>query len=104
MGKNYYTQMWRNTLPDIIRLMKQGGGELQLLKQDFEATEGNRDSYGFRLDIDNADIPTKKGSAVARDLKDVLDAGANFRDLAKGKKWVIRMGKDFILEVFESVM
>lgn len=104
MGKNYYTQMWKNTLPHIITLMKQGGGDIQLFKQDFEATEGSREKYGFRLDIDNVNIPTKRGSAVARDLKDVLEASADFRNLAKGKKWVIRMGKDFILHVFESVI
>ena len=103
MRQNLYTQIWMDNLSRIIEVMKDGGGELQLKKQDFEAA-GNRDLYGFRLEIKNAVIPRHRGSAVARDLKEVLDYSKEFYNFAREKNWVIRMGKDFILEVFESVM
>ena len=41
MGQNLYTQIWKDSLSRIIEVMKDGGGEIQLKKQDFEAA-GNR--------------------------------------------------------------
>lgn len=100
MGQNLYTQIWKDNLSRIIEVMKNGGGEIQLKKQDFEAA-GDRDRYGFKLEIKNANVPRHGSSAVARDLKELLDYSSEFKNLAKEKNWVIRMGKYFVLQVFE---
>lgn len=100
MGKNLYIQIWKDNLHHIIELMKKGNGEFQLQEFLFKAA-GDRESYSFRLEIENANIPRHRSSAVARDLKNVLDLSTEFKNLANGKCWVIRMGKDFVLEVFE---
>lgn len=44
-------------------------------------------------------MPEKKDSAVARDLKKVLDESLKFKSLAKDKNIIIRLGKDFVLEI-----
>lgn len=98
MGK--YTEIWETTLPAIKEAIKKGGDSIDMNESDF-IVAGDRISagYGFRLDIVNAVVPKKEGSAVARDLKNVLDADSEFRSLAKGKSFTIRMGKDFKLEI-----
>ena len=104
MGKNLYIQIWKDNLHHIIELMKKGSGEFQLQEFLFKAA-GDRESYSFRLEIENVFVSIfiliNKSSAVARDLKNVLDLSTEFKNLANGKCWVIRMGKDFVLEVFE---
>lgn len=97
-GKNLYVEIWENAMSNILGLMDVGGGEFLLLEETFSKV-GNRDSYSFRLDVVDGVIPKKSGSAVARDLKVVLDDCVKFKTLAKGKNWVIRMDKDFRVEV-----
>lgn len=98
MGK--YTEIWQRTLPRIKEAVRKGGDEIDLNKSDFEEVGKRKGSgYGFRLDIENADVPIKDGTAVARDLKEVLDDDKKFRELAKDKSILIRMGKEFQLEV-----
>lgn len=100
MGK--YTEIWNKELSFIRKSieLESGKSSKKLESADFEVV-GNRKSsgYGFRLDIVDGKVPVKSGSAVARDLKEVLDGDSGFRSLAKGKEIVIRMGKDCELEV-----
>jgi hypothetical protein len=56
--------------------------------------------YSFRLDIINGDIPTKDGSAVARDLKKVLDDSVEFSKYAVDKDITIRLDSEFVLHIF----
>lgn len=52
------------------------------------------------LDIANGIVPRKKGSAVARDLKKVLDESPDFKRLANENKYItIRLNSDFELIV-----
>ena len=55
--------------------------------------------YSFRLDINNGTIPTKSNTAVARDLKKVLDSSIEFRSIPQNKQITIRMGVKFILTI-----
>lgn len=100
--KNLYVEIWENAMSNILGLMDVGGGEFLLLEETFSKV-GNRDSYSFRLDVVDGVIPKKSGSAVARDLKVVLDDCVKFKTLAKGKNWVIRMDKDFRVEVKRGI-
>lgn len=98
MSKELYVQIWEDNISDILKFIKEGGGEKSLDGARFEEV-GNRDNYRFRLDIENGNIPVKNGSAVARDLKLVLDKNKEFKSLAKDKNIVIRMGTKFDLHV-----
>lgn len=79
------------------------GGNIEGIKLSAEKFEQSGDrinsGYGFRLDIINGIVPTKSGTAVARDLKEVLDSSTLFKEIAQDKKITIRMGKDFCLSI-----
>lgn len=68
MGK--YNDIWKAELAFIKKAIQKGDGSKNLDKSMF-TTAGNRvaSGYTFRLDIINANVPTKSGTAVARDLK-----------------------------------
>lgn len=98
MGK--YNDIWKVELPFIKKAIREGSGSKELNQSVFTAV-GNRTAsgYGFKLEIENANVPTKSGSAVARDLKKELDGDEEFRQLAQGKYIVINMGRNFKLNV-----
>lgn len=98
MSEQLYVEIWKWYLSDILSLIESGGGEKQLDENKFH-TVGNRQSYGFRLDILNSSVPEKKGSAVARDLKIVLDGSKEFKKISKNKTLVIKMGKYFKINI-----
>lgn len=98
MGNNQYVDLWEKYRPVINTLIKNGGGSYQLSAHEF-AQRGNRESYSFRLSILNGEIPILEGSAVARDLKTVLDGSKTFKSNAAGKIITIRLTSSFILEV-----
>lgn len=97
---NLYVEVWTKILPYILQSLKNGGGSYNLNPELF-LNVGNRKSsgYGFRLDIVNGDIPRKDGSAVARDLKIVLDSCPEFKSLTRNKTITVRMGKNFDMHI-----
>ena len=97
---NLYVDVWTNILPYILQSIEKGSGTYNLNPELFLSV-GNRKSsgYGFRLDIVNGDIPRKDGSAVARDLKIILDNSLKFKELSRGCNITIRMGKYFDLHI-----
>lgn len=98
MGNNQYTDLWEKYRPVITKLIKEGGGSYPLYKGEFEQ-RGSRDSYSFSMTIVDGAVPELGGSAVARDLKTVLDGSDSFRKYAVGKAITIRLSTTFILEV-----
>lgn len=100
MKKGKYLHLWEKELPFIISAIKKNYDKKELRCEDFQAS-GDRVSsgYGFRLDIINGNVPTKNGTAVARDLKQILENCREFKNIAKDKSILIRMGKSFELEV-----
>ena len=64
-------------------------------------SDGNRkkSGYTFRLEIVDGIVPRKKGSAVARDLKKVLDKSIDFKTLANKKSIIISLNTNFELVV-----
>ena len=98
MGNNQYTDLWEKYRPVINKLIKDGGGSYPFYKGEFEQ-RGNRDSYSFSMTIVDGAVPELGGSAVARDLKIVLDGSESFRKYAVGKTIVIRLSSSFTLEV-----
>lgn len=89
-----YTDFWTEMVPIIIKAIENGGCSCKIEKSVLESL-GNRthSGYSFRLDIFDGVIPRKSGSAVARDLKEVLDENQEFKRLAKNERIVIRMNE-----------
>ena len=100
MEKEKYLNLWAQELPFILSAIRNGGGEKALSGEKFQLN-GNRtkSGYSFRLDINNGTIPTKSNTAVARDLKKVLDSSIEFRSIPQNKQITIRMGVKFILTI-----
>ena len=98
MGNDLYKDLWDKYRPVILNLVQSGGGSFQLSKLEFEK-RGNRDKYTFRMAIPDGVIPIVSGSAVARDLKVVLDGSPAFKSKAAGKSIIIRLTASFLLEV-----
>ncbi len=90
---NLYVEIWIKTLPYILESLRNGGGSYNLNPELF-LNIGNRKSsgYGFRLDIVNGNVPIKFNSAVARDLKLVLDSCSEFRSLSLNHYCPIKVG------------
>ncbi len=102
MNQNLYVGIWKEYLSSILLEMQgKGNGSIQLDSERFYKA-GDRKSYSFRLDINEGNIPLKKGNAVARDLKYVLDDSNKFASLAKGIPLVIRMDNNFCLHVIRG--
>jgi len=102
MGKNLYIKIWEDELPHILDFLR--GEEKNVvisLKSSRFSDVGNRENsgYTFRLDIINGVVPHKSGSAVARDLKQVLDSSNEFKELAKDSVLSIRLNKEFELQL-----
>lgn len=77
-----YVELWQQVLPKILEfLADEENKELKLpLNREMFIAVGNRvnSGYTFRLDILNGEVPTKAGSAVARDFNPTLPLPLSF--------------------------
>lgn len=95
---NLYVEIWKEHLDEILDAIDNGGGEISISKSKFDGA-GNRQDYGFSLEVINANVPIKKGKAQARDLKKVLDECPYFKDAAKNRMIIFNLTKDFKLKI-----
>ena len=74
---------------------------LQLQRYEFEVSGNRKDSgYTFTLDIVNGLVSNNiSGSAVARDLYDILKRSEKVKSMFKEKNYKITLGKDYILKI-----
>lgn len=100
LGKDLYVQIWQDYLPEILYAITSTTKTMKLSRSLFESV-GNRkkSGYTFRLEIVDGIVPRKKGSAVARDLKKVLDKSIEFKTLANKKIITISLNTNFELVV-----
>ena len=102
--KNLYYSLWRNHLNDIESKMSNAtmmGQSLLLNKQEFEIY-GNRKASGYTFTlkiIDGRVVNNIKGSAVARDLNDILLESEKVKSMFKETNFKITLGKDYILKI-----
>ena len=98
-----YVELWQKVLPEILEFLSdEENEELELqLNGEMFVVVGNRvnSGYTFRLDIVNGEVPAKDGSAVARDLKAVLDDSTKFKEYAADKYIEICLDKEFALHI-----
>lgn len=93
-----YYPLWESNLARIIKAIIYGGGKVALSKSDL-TPRGDRKSYSFRIEYKNGQPTKRGGSAVARDLQDILEKDSSFYTVMAGKEVVIRMGVSFEVEV-----
>lgn len=96
---NKYTDLWRSLCQNIVSAVKNGGGKIQLSQEALERGGGDRQRYTFRLEFVDGIMPKRHGSAVGRDLQDVLHHSPEFQGIAKGKTVIVRLDSKFNLEV-----
>ncbi len=101
---NIYIPLWEKYKPAIVGKMKLAiseSQEFQLSKHEFEAI-GDRSScgYSFNLEIKNGVLANDiSGTAVARDLLEVLKNSKTSKDLIQNNHVKINFSKDFILKI-----
>ena len=103
LGKELYVQIWQEYLSEILYAINSISKTMKLNRSLFESV-GNRkkSGYTFRLEIVDGIVPRKKGSAVARDLKKVLDKSIDFKTLANKKSIIISLNK--IIDKLQSLI
>jgi hypothetical protein len=102
--KNLYYPLWKKYLPVLIVQMKNavyGTKQIKMSKAEFEI-HGNRtiSNYFINLEIKNGKAANNiSGSAVARDLFDILNSEKLCKEMFTKNNYKICMGKSFILEI-----
>lgn len=102
--KNLYHSLWQKYLKVIDILMRNANnGEqiLQLQRYEFEVSGNRKDSgYTFTLEIVNGLVVNNiSGSAVARDLYDILKGSEKIKSMFKETNFRITLGKNYILKI-----
>ena len=97
-SKGQYYPLWEKNRASIIKAIIYGGGKVALSTSDL-THRGERKSYSFRIEYKNGQPTKRGGSAVARDLQDILEKDSSFYTVVAGKEVVIRMGVSFEVEV-----
>lgn len=99
---NIYFPLWQKYRPVIIIKMKaalQTSQEYQLTKQEFEIFgDRSKSGYSFNLEIKNGKVVNNiDGTAVARDLYEVLKTSETAKTMMKENYFKINLTKDFNL-------
>src|ERR1700733_13081574 len=97
--KNLYHPIWQKYLPVLQLQMKnaaKGEKEITMFKREF-AIYGNRNltDYSFTLEIKNGKIiHNAGGTAVSRDLVDIMKDSPAVASLLEENHYRIELGKD----------
>lgn len=107
MESRNYIATWNKYLPVIRLHLKKSLGEEQSFKlnaTDFEsAGDRSKAGYAFNLVIENGKVTnTTGGSAVARDLLEVLKSDDPIKSMLQGRSIKISVGKTFVLSIKNS--
>ena len=101
---NLYYPLWKRYLPVFAIQLKKAiteDQEINFTKSDLHSL-GNRNKadYSFSLEMENGKVKNNiSGSAVARDLYDVLISDARVKDLLQGNHFKLSLGKAYILKI-----
>lgn len=102
--KNLYHSLWQKYLKVIEILLSnaiKGEQSLRLHKHEFEISGNRKESgYTFTLEIKKGRVVNNiKGSAVARDLYDILKGSEKIKSMFKETNFKITLGRDYILKI-----
>lgn len=98
IGEGKYLELWNRYIKIITHFVKKGDGSILLNRGEFDVC-GDREKFSFSIRFENCRISKLTNSAVARDLKAVLEANEEFMTSATGKVVVISMTTNFELKV-----
>jgi hypothetical protein len=104
MEERKYLMIWKKYLPVIRLHIKKSLVEEQSFKlniTDFESSgDRGKAGYTFNLLLENGKVMNNiSGSAVARDLFEVLKTDENVKAILLGKSVKISVGKSFMLTI-----
>ncbi|MGZ3750181.1 MAG: hypothetical protein ACXVB0_16800 [Mucilaginibacter sp.] len=107
MEERKYLQTWKKYIPVIRLYLKKSLVEDQQFKlniTDFEsAGDRGKSGYTFNLQIENGKVSNNiSGSAVARDLFELLKADELIKAFLQEKSVKISVGKSFVLSIKTS--
>jgi len=101
MKQNLYTKIWRKVSPDILDLIVYTNNQasIQLSNEMFEAA-GSRKDYSFNLELVDGRISNNiEGSAVARDLAEVILNSSDWADFLSNKHIKIALNQEFTFRI-----
>ena len=99
--KNLYYGLWRKWLAVIAMKMKHPPQQFSMNQTEFEMV-GNRPSAGFafNLEIDRGRVVNNiDGSAVARDLRDILLANDKTREMLNTGAFKFSLSGTFVFTI-----
>lgn len=101
---NLYYPLWKRYLPVFAIQLKKALSEEQEInftQSDFHSLGNrNKSDYGFSLELENGKVKNNiSGSAVARDLYDVMISDPKVKDLLQGNHFKLSLGKAYILKI-----
>jgi len=104
MEDRKYLQTWKKYLPVIRLHLKRSLAEEQQFKlniTDFEsAGERGKSGYTFNLQMENGKVTNNiSGSAVARDLFELLKTDETIKAFLQDRSVKISVGKSFMLTI-----
>ncbi|HEY4198646.1 MAG TPA: hypothetical protein VGM63_24060 [Mucilaginibacter sp.] len=107
MEERKYLQTWKKYIPVIRLYLKKSVSEDQQFKlniTDFEsAGDRGKSGYTFNLQMENGKVINNiSGSAVARDLFELLKADEVIKAFLQDKSVKISVGKSFVLTIKSS--
>lgn len=94
-----YSDLWSSKRNEFIKALKSNTqiSSIQLHEKEFQEV-GNRKKYSFSLRLDNGNVVNNiRGSAVARDLDEMLRYSSHIKGLLIGRQVVIRLDSEFCL-------
>ena len=101
---NIYYDLWRKYLPAIrilIKNSKNGLQKLSMSQHEFEAVgEREKAGYQFNLEYSKGNVTNNiSGSAVARDLRDIIYSDTSAKELISEGAYKINLDSNFILNI-----
>ncbi|HEX8019513.1 hypothetical protein [Mucilaginibacter sp.] len=104
MDERNYLMTWQKYMPVIRLHLKRSMQEEQQFKlniTDFEAAGSRgKSGYTFSINMENGKVTNNiSGSAVARDLYELLKADNAIKELLKDKNVKVSVGKSFVLSI-----
>lgn len=98
-GSGKYIELWQKELKSIKKklIASQQNQSIQLSSDEFNRA-GNRQNYAFNLEFKDGVVNNNiGGSAVARDLANVLEGSSEIREILRKGHFKLNMDKQFCL-------
>lgn len=101
---NLYYPLWKRYEAVLAIQLKKAlttEQEINFTKSDFHSLGNrNKSDYSFSLELENGKVKNNiSGSAVARDLYDILINNPKIKELLQGNHFKFSLGKAYVLKI-----